>query len=202
MARLVNSGKTPPPLTNEKSYRTPKQSDDFDWSFYLNRNEMLEWQGRPSRGFRISPANIFGIVFMIFWTGFAVFWTSQAAKASFQFSMFGWLFIGIGTFNLLKLILGDTIKSYRSHYALTDKRALISENGTLHSIALHVGSNFEIQHHKNSESIFFDQFNTGGGLFNMNFNSRKKTTKKLGFQWLDDGRDVYQKLLQIVEDLK
>ncbi len=201
MTRYVNSGKTPPPLPNDgKAYRSRpiKQVDDFDWSHYLNRNETLEWSGRPDGGYKLSWRDIavsaFGFIFVLsglsaialgIWHGepIALFIGACHFLAGF--------FISIGRHIFVAQKLRNT------YYALTKNRALIFEKNKLHSISLHKGSHIEIQHHRNSESILFDQ--TVSDVWSMNNMAR---SRKLGFRSIIDGKEVYQKILSIIEDMK
>lgn len=87
-------------------------------SAYLLNGEMVLWEGKGKPGI---GANIAGLIFPIFWTGFALFWTFGAMSASFVFGLFGVPFILVGVFLFYKMLSGNGEKQF----AITNKRLII-----------------------------------------------------------------------------
>ncbi|QQS41620.1 MAG: hypothetical protein IPM63_01365 [Acidobacteriota bacterium] len=103
----------------------------------LEIGERIVWTGMPRRTF-FTPAATGSFLFGIPWTAFAVFWTLMAGAGTWftsGFSMFSifplfgipFILIGIG---MLSAPLGAYIKSGRTAYVITDKRAISFEGGS------------------------------------------------------------------------
>ena len=91
---------------------------------YLQDGEELLWTGKPytSVPFRPDPR---GLIFSIFWLGFAIFWTVGASAGGGLFGLFGLPFIGIGLFLFYTQFIGIGKQMEKTHYAVTDRRAII-----------------------------------------------------------------------------
>lgn len=121
--------------TDENSYSKEMYGGSYNTyeagavSQYLLNGETVLWEGKGKAGI---GANIIGIVFMVFWLGFAVFWTVSAMSASFTFGLFGIPFIVIGIVIVLKM------RSYggEKHYAITDKRLVIVSKKEVEAVFL------------------------------------------------------------------
>ena len=201
MTRYVNSGQPPPPIPKQSKVYRPRKSysnDEFDWSHYLNRTETIKWSGRSTGAIKLSTKDIalsaFGFIF--------VFSGLTALTIGFFKGEPAALLVGAAHF-----VVGSSIafgrhfyaayKLRNSFYALTNNRALILENKKLHSVSLHSSSNLEIIHHKNCDTIFFDK--TVETRWKIN---EKQQFRKIGFRSISDGKEVYHKILSIIEDLK
>lgn len=201
MTRYVNSGQTPPPIPKEDRVYRPRKtynSDEFDWSFYLNRNETLEWSGRSTGALKLSGKEIamsaFGLIFVF--SGLIAL-SLGAFKAEPIALLVGAAHFGVGAYLAFGRHLYTAYKLRKTFYALTENRALIFEKNKLHSVSLHANSHLEIVHHKNCDSIFFDK-----SIEMMWKVNGRRQTRKLGFRSIANGREVYQKILKIIEDLK
>jgi hypothetical protein len=104
----------------------------------LRDGERLLWVGQPRPG-RFAKQAIPLVIFGIPWTGFALFWTAGASGLFFDgprnggfglfsvlFPLFGLPFIFIGL-ALLSSPYWALRKAKRTFYALTDKRAILSD---------------------------------------------------------------------------
>lgn len=102
----------------------------------LEIGERVVWSGMPRRTF-FTPAATGTFLFGIPWTAFAVFWTLTAGigtlfSGGFSifsfFPLFGVPFILIGI-GMLSAPSGAYVKSGRTVYVITDKRAISFEGG-------------------------------------------------------------------------
>jgi hypothetical protein len=109
-----------------------------DWSDYLDPDERLLWTGRPAQGMRytlkkivVSLALLFSFVFLIFWiTKATQLFSSESASSAtcncdFIYSFFDWPFVLFGLFAIFGPFFLDRARRAKTHYALTDHRALI-----------------------------------------------------------------------------
>ncbi|MCO6511895.1 MAG: hypothetical protein J5I65_13980 [Aridibacter famidurans] len=103
----------------------------------LEIGERIVWTGMPRRTF-FTPAATGSFLFGIPWTAFAIFWTLMAGAGTWFtsgfsvfsiFPLFGIPFILIGI-GMLSAPLGAYIKSGRTVYVITDKRAISFEGGS------------------------------------------------------------------------
>lgn len=102
----------------------------------LEIGESIVWSGTPRRAF-FTPSSIAAFLFGIPWTGFAIFWTIAAGAGTILtsgfsffsfFPLFGVPFILIG-FAMLSTPLATYLKSGRTVYVITDRRAITFEGG-------------------------------------------------------------------------
>lgn len=122
MARLLNSG------IPYKLHETVERE--------LEIGEGIVWSGMPRRTF-FTPAATGTFLFGIPWTAFAVFWTLTAGLGTMFsdgfsifsfFPLFGVPFILIGI-GMLSAPLAAYIRSGKTVYVITDKRAISFEGG-------------------------------------------------------------------------
>ena len=99
------------------------------WDPYLDDDEKLLWEGRPSRRLLIlTKADIFLIPFSLLWGGFALFWNLAAwgMGAPFFFRLFGLPFLLVGAYITVGRFFVDQYIRKHTVYALTTKRAFIA----------------------------------------------------------------------------
>lgn len=98
---------------------------------YLLSGERLLWAGRPSRGIRLSAADVFLVPFSLVWGGFAIFWTLGAwwAGAPAFFVAFGFPFVAFGLYFIFGRFVHDAWVRGRTLYAVTNQRVLILRGG-------------------------------------------------------------------------
>ncbi|HUF04212.1 MAG TPA: hypothetical protein VMM38_08555 [Aridibacter sp.] len=103
----------------------------------LEIGERIVWTGMPRRAF-FTPAATGSFLFGIPWTAFAVFWTITAGAGTWfisgfsifsLFPLFGIPFILVGI-GMLSAPIGAYVKSGRTVYVITDKRAISFEGGS------------------------------------------------------------------------
>lgn len=102
----------------------------------LEIGERIVWSGMPRRAF-FTPAATGAFLFGIPWTAFAVFWTLAAGAGTWFtsgfslfsfFPLFGVPFILIGI-AMLSTPLATYLKSGKTVYVITDRRAISFEGG-------------------------------------------------------------------------
>lgn len=102
----------------------------------LEPGERIVWSGMPRRAF-FTRSSTGAFLFGIPWTAFAIFWTGMAGAGTLFtsgftafsfFPLFGIPFILIGI-GMLSSPLFAYIKSGKTAYVITDRRAIIFEGG-------------------------------------------------------------------------
>lgn len=86
----------------------------------LMNGEHILWAGT---GKGSAPGAAIGVIFAIFWLGFAVFWTIGATVAGGIFGAFGIPFILVGIFLFKNMLVPN-----KKYYAITNMR-ILSKNG-------------------------------------------------------------------------
>ena len=164
-----------------------------EWRGILDDGEDIVWQGQPTPKLRFEFRSPLEPFFFIFFTGFSVFWMAMASMAPGPFWMFGLLFFGVGSYNLIGKHFWKAWERRSSFYTLTNKRAFIASKsifGTrkLDSYPLTSGKPLHFVEGKLS-SIYFDNKETRGqnGTF----------TEQIGFEMLVDGRGVFRKMRDV-----
>jgi hypothetical protein len=101
----------------------------------LARGETLIWWDRPIPALAARRELQIGLLFGLFFLGFAIFWMLTAAQKPGFFFLFGLPFVGIGGW-----IVSAPARAYfnasRTLYALTDRCALILTDGTMQTFPL------------------------------------------------------------------
>lgn len=162
------------------------------WEGLLDPGEVIIWQGQPAPGIRLEWDSVFHPFFFLFFTGFSVFWMVIASQAPGPFWMFGLLFFGIGSYNLVGVHFWKAMKRRNTFYTLTNKRAFIGTNfagkRSLESypIAAETPLRFE---EGNFANIWFGK--------QTHRTQKGRITTDVGFLRLAEGRDVYAKFRQI-----
>ena len=113
-----------------------------EWQQLLDPDERLLWVGTPATGIRFTPKAIGVSAFGLFFFGFAIFWTLGAATPLLQgftgempkgfswffvlFPLFGIPFIAVGYHMVIGQYFRDARLRRHTRYALTNRRALIT----------------------------------------------------------------------------
>src|SRR4051794_35043330 len=92
--------------------------------------ERILWQGQPVQGIRFAPQDAFAVPFAAFWllivlAIFLVTLTGQATNVDPLTYVILPIFLLVGLYMLVGRFLVDRMARRRTHYYLTDKRALI-----------------------------------------------------------------------------
>jgi hypothetical protein len=118
---------------------TPIPFDTF--SAELSRDESIQWTGQPNRSVVFHPDDWFMIPFSLMWGVFMIFWLLAASGTWDVFSSkpkgdFGWFgiiwgtpFVIVGQYMIWGRFFYEYWKKKRTFYALTNRRALLMENG-------------------------------------------------------------------------
>ena len=118
---------------------TPVQFDVF--SSELSSDETVQWSGRPNPDVVFHKDHWGMIPFSLLWGGFAIFWLVGASgiadlwtnRPDKTFQWFGVIwgtpFVLIGQYMIWGRFLHKRWKKRRTYYGLTNRRALIVENG-------------------------------------------------------------------------
>ena len=96
------------------------------WEGLIADDEKILWQGRPDQSFHMSGSMFFGVIFGLFFAGFALFWMIMASKASGPFWMFGLIHFSVGAGMVVWSIWGSTYSRRNTWYTLTDRQAFIA----------------------------------------------------------------------------
>lgn len=107
------------------------------WDPYLEDGERILWQGHPRREFVLPGVKISAILFGMVFVGFSVFWMIGAAREGGFIWMFGLIFFFIGLGLVYRNVLEPTLRRWRTHYTLTDRRIFIATNMPFERRRLH-----------------------------------------------------------------
>ncbi len=103
-----------------------------------NNTENVIWSGRPKQGLMTASRDIYMIPFSILWCGFAIFWTVSATAngAPTFFTLWGIMFVCIGTYFIFGRFFHDSIIRSKTQYFVSDKRIKIIKNESETSIPI------------------------------------------------------------------
>ena len=165
------------------------------WEGILDEGERILWQGRPDTRITLRPANIAGMVFGIFFAGFALFWMVGVARAGGgAFWMFGLLHFSVGLAIIFAPILWDPYKRSRTWYTLTDRRAFIAtdlplQGKKLKSYPIDEDTLLEFTPGEPATVSFAQETRRG--------NNGRRYTVRIGFERIPDGERVYRLIRDI-----
>ncbi|WP_299192976.1 aspartate carbamoyltransferase catalytic subunit [uncultured Litoreibacter sp.] len=169
-----------------------------EWAGILDQGEEVVWQGKPASAIRLEFRGPFEPVFFLFFTGFSVFWMVMASQAGGVFWMFGLLFFFVGSFQLVGQHFWKAAIRQRTHYTLTSKRAFVAKNPvfgsrSLESYPLTPETTLALEEGKYTSIYFAERTET-----------RNDSTHivKIGFELLEDGREVFRKMRDIQQSLE
>ena len=118
---------------------TPVPFDVF--SSELLPDETVQWTGRPNPGVVFHREDLYMIPFSLLWGGFAIFWLLGASgiwdawtqRPKHEFGLFGIIwgtpFVIVGQYMIWGRFVYQRWKKQRTYYALTNRRALIVQQG-------------------------------------------------------------------------
>jgi len=99
---------------------------------YFMPGEKVIWAGRPKQGFHFTLFDIFLVPFSLAFFAFALAWEYVVLfveDPEWLFAIFGLPFLLVGFQMLAWRFVTDKNRRARTHYALTDQRALVLETG-------------------------------------------------------------------------
>jgi hypothetical protein len=103
----------------------------------LLSGENIHWAGMPNPRVLFHSDDWSAIPFSLLWTGFFVFWESRAfgwsgteqGQPNFFLVLWGIPFLAIGNFMVWGRFFHDAWLKRRTYYAVTNRRALILQEG-------------------------------------------------------------------------
>jgi hypothetical protein len=158
------------------------------WDGILDEGEDIIWQGRPDAKLVFKPENIVMFLFGLAFAGFALFWMVMASMAGGFFWMFGLIHFSVGVGIAGGALFWNAYKRKHSWYTLTSRRAFIATDMPVMGRSL---KSYPID--EDTVLDFID-----GDLATIHFATERKRGKNgtytvnIGFEWIENGRAVYQ----------
>ena len=167
------------------------------WAGILDEGETILWQGRPDGAVSFSVANIMSSLFGLAFAGFALFWMIMAAQAGGFFWMFGLIHFSVGLMLAAGPVFWDAYRRRHTWYTLTNQRAFIATNlplkgKHLESYPITAETTLSLVDGPPA-TVYFAQ----GLRRSSNGNKRHR---RIGFERIDDGREVFRQMRQIQSD--
>lgn len=166
---------------------------DSSWENILDPGERILWQGRPDGAvvFRIQNAVTF--LFGLAFAGFAFFWMISAAQAGGAFWAFGLIHFTVGVGIAFGAVFWDAWRRRHTWYTLTDRRAFIATDIPLRGRRLRsypIGAD---------TALNYDAATPATIHFAHEYRRTKNgsTRRDIGFERIEDGREVYARLRAI-----
>ncbi len=170
--------------------------NDDPWHGILARDEQILWQGQPSTKVRVKRVKVMEIAMAAFFVGFSIFWMNMAAKSGGVFWMLGLIFLGVGLWNLIGVHFQSASKRKSTFYTLTDRRAIIAVDArgkrSLNSYPITPDTAISLIDGTLSD-ILFAQITTTHGK------NQHVRTKRIGFEMIPNGREVFALFRQVQE---
>jgi len=133
-------------------------------------------------------SDAFAIPFSIVWAGFALFWEVSVVRsgAPWFFAAFGVPFVVIGAYLSVGRFFVDSYLRKHTHYALTDRRALILTTWPMPRVrSVNLAALAEVQ-------LIGERNGAGTLIFGSRAWDGKGSPKSPRFEWIDDVRSVYR----------
>ncbi len=172
----------------------------IDWAGILAPNERILWQGRPGTGLSFNADALAKSAFGLFFFGFSIFWIVSAFTATAKsgdgsanvFPLFGIPFVAVGFYLVIGQYFWSVYVRGNTWYSLSDQRAFIARQifGTksLKSYPIAAGTPIEIDM-GDTTSMWFAEHKS--------YSRNNMTTRKIGFELITGGNDVYQMIRKI-----
>ncbi|MFV0358409.1 aspartate carbamoyltransferase catalytic subunit [Tropicimonas sp.] len=177
-------------------------SEHSGWEGILQPGETVLWQGRPSGRVSFRHASPRRMVAGGFMTAFAVFWTISAAGAAGGatdligriFPLFGLIFVFLGLREAGGWEVWRAFVRRHSWYSLTSRRAFIATEifgrRALRSWPIDRETVLDFEEGPPDTIWFADRPGRRG-------RPRTRTTERVGFELIDDGREVLRLMRNI-----
>ncbi|MBR9842626.1 MAG: aspartate carbamoyltransferase catalytic subunit [Rhodobacteraceae bacterium] len=167
------------------------------WAGILDEGETILWQGRPDGAVTFGVTNIMTALFGLAFAGFALFWMVMAAQVGGFFWMFGLIHFSVGLALAAGPIFWDAFRRRHSWYTLTNRRAFIAtdlplKGRNLESYPLTAETPLSLVDGPPTTVYFAAGLRRG--------HNGKKQHTKIGFERIDEGREVYRMMRQIQSD--
>jgi hypothetical protein len=96
----------------------------------LIKGERLLWSGRPDPKRLFARSDLLMIPFSLMWGGFAIFWEISVIREGWGFGViWGIPFVALGLYMIAGRFFVKSRRRRRTHYAVTDKRVLVIDQG-------------------------------------------------------------------------
>ncbi len=169
------------------------QDDTQFWQQHLHDTEDLLWTGRPGQGLRYSKSGMVMSIIGAFFTGLGLInlRVSMATEGTDSFLILDYIIVAGGLYLLVGHWFLDAQQRKTTRYALTNKRALIYSG--LRQMRLR---SYPVENAKLSligDGPYSVIFGTEARK-NDNFSTYKQ---EVGFRFVDDGREVYDKMQKV-----
>lgn len=179
------------------------------WEGILDKGEKILWQGRPDGRVRVRIGDLFQTVFGVFFLGFAIFWTVMAAFMTSQgggppgfrifFPLFGLPFIAVGAYLVFGRFLWSAYQRRHTWYTLTDKRAFFATDlpvrgRSLKSWRISPGTVIDFRPGPPASIFFAEEVRQG--------NQGRRYRVPVGFEWIDEGEEVFRLIRGIQREAK
>lgn len=162
-----------------------------EWEGLLDPDERIIWQGQPSRRLRLEFENPFVVVFMLVWIAIPLGMVITQPRSLFLGVPA--IFLAIGFHFFIGQHFWAAYRRGRTFYTLTTSRAFIAHRGLtgrkLDSYPITQNTNLRLDEGRDKASWF------GTSQGRRMFSNRIEAN--VGFERLDNPRDVYQKLRAI-----
>ncbi|WP_018633370.1 hypothetical protein [Neomegalonema perideroedes] len=168
------------------------------WAPVLGSGERLLWTGEPARGLKWRGEDWFHLPFGLVFFAFALVWTGLAWYGGGGImTLWGVPFVVVGFQIAIGRFFTDARRRARTRYALTDRRALIVEDGRrpqFGSIPIASGTGVEIRSGPLSTIMFKSpaEFTVLNGSKTINMRQGG-----YGFEFIEEGESVYRLILDI-----
>lgn len=96
------------------------------WEGILDPDESIVWQGRPDGRVVLNAGHFVGLIFGLFFAGFAAVWMMLAATAGGFFWTFGLIHFSVGLSIAFGSVFGPAWRRRHTWYTLTNHRAFIA----------------------------------------------------------------------------
>ena len=167
---------------------------DNSWDGILEDGERILWQGQPSEKLSAKPGQIFESFFGLFFVGFSVIWMRVAYSiGAGPFWMFGLIFFFTGLYLVFGKYFWQSYERGHTWYTLSTRKAYIATDTPLggrklKSYPITDETEFEFDPGRRA-SVYFarDTYRVNG----------RTRWSKIGFENLDNGREVLDLLLKV-----
>jgi len=189
------------------------------WDGILVEGEEILWQGRPDGQIvwrsLLAPETAFGV----FFTGFAAVWIKMASWIGSAapdtggvidiFPLFGLPFVLIGLYMIVGRIFADAYLRRGTHYTLTNLDTYIATNvfgrKKLKNYPISAGQQVTLEDGTPGSVWFATETVATTRTTTINGRQSQRTgtsQRKIGFRRIDDAREVYGIMRQLVRDLE
>lgn len=162
-----------------------------EWDGLLDPNERIIWQGQPSTRVRLEFESVFSVLFMMVWGGIPLFMV--ILEPSVLLLGVPALFLAIAFYFFVGQHFWAAFQRSRTFYSLSNARAFIARRSwsgrKLDSYPITASTNIRLDEGRDKAVWFYTHH--GRQMFS------NKTERPIGFERLDNPREVYQLLRTI-----